>query len=192
MARPLLAVITRALPSETLFEDRLSDLSLRDRAAVLDHLDLLMPGFDVVIALPDAEKMARGLARMRGTPVVVAQPDGTASPETEDEHPNAESAELPDEEVNHWSLPTPDPLPEDIRTAVILTRQLQDGLPELLVALLAAKRGWTVRAVAAVVERTNFRGRTRLELQGMAVHAALQIADTPRGLELERRFPNPE
>ncbi|MFK7602262.1 hypothetical protein ACI3L1_08635 [Deinococcus sp. SM5_A1] len=192
MARPLLAVLTRALPSETLFEDRLSDLSLRDRTAVLDHLDLLMPDFDLVIALPDAEKMARGLARMRGTPIIVAQPDGTLSAETEHKQFNGESADLPDEEVNHWSLPTPDPLPGDIRTAVILTRQLQDGLPELLVALLAAKRGWTVRAVAAVVERTNFRGRTRLELQGMAVHAALQIADTPRGLEPERRFPNPE
>lgn len=192
MARPLLAVITRALPSETLFEDRLSDLSLRDRTAVLDHFDLLMPGFDVVITLPDAEKVARGLARMRGTPVVVAQPNGSVSPETEHEQPSAENAEVPDEEVNHWSLPTPDPLPEDVRTAVILTRQLQDGLPELLVTLLAAKRGWTVCAVAAVVERTNFRGRTRLELQGMAVHAALQIADTPRGLELEKRFPHPE
>ncbi|OLV17438.1 hypothetical protein BOO71_0008812 [Deinococcus marmoris] len=180
------------MPSETLFEDRLSDLSLRDRAAVLDHLDLLVPDFDVVIALPDAEKMARGLARMRGTPVVMAQPNGTAPSEAGPQTSSQEAADLPDEATNHWSLPTPDPLPEDIQTAVILTRQLQDGLPELLVALLAAKRGWTVRAVVAVVERTNFRGRTRLELQGMAVHAVLQIADTPRGLELERRFPNPE
>ncbi|CAM3630849.1 hypothetical protein [Deinococcus frigens] len=192
MAHPLLAVITRALPSETQFENRLRDLSLGDRAAVLDHFDLLLPDFDVVIALPDAEKMARGLARLRGTPVVLAQPYGTAPPDARQNRPDGQVLNLPDANSNHWSLPTPDPLPEDLQTAVLLTRQLQDGLPELLVALLAAKRGWTVGTVATVVERTNFRGRTRLELQAMTVHAALQIADTPRGLELERRFPHPE
>lgn len=179
MARPLLAVITKTLPSETQFEDCLRDLSLRDRTAVLEHFDRLLPEFGVVIAVPDTERMARGLARLRGTPVVLARPDGP-------------TADAPDEQPNRWSLPTPDPLPEDLQTAVMLTRQLQDGLPELLIALLAARRGWTVGAVAAVVERSNFRGRTRLELQGMAVHAALQLADTPRGLELERRFPNPD
>ncbi|QLG11374.1 hypothetical protein HLB42_11720 [Deinococcus sp. D7000] len=192
MAQTLLAVITKALPSETQFEDRLRDLSLRDRTAVLEHFDRLMPDFDVVIALPDAERMARGLARLRGTPVVLAQPDGTADPTVARDHSGHKDVEMPDEHPNHWSLPTPDPLPEDLHTAVILTQQLQDGLPELLIALLAAKRGWSVGAVAAVVERSNFRGRTRLELQGMAVHAALQLADTPRGLELERRFPSPE
>jgi hypothetical protein len=192
MAQSLLAVITRALPSETQFEDRLRDLSLRDRTAVLDHFDLTLPGFDVVITLPDAEWMARVLGRMRGTPVVVAQPDTTMLPVGRQRPSSEQGAEAPGEQPNHWSLPTPESLPEDLQTAVILTRQLQDGLPELLVALLAARRGWTVDAVAAVVERSNFRGRTRLELQGMAVQAALQIADTPRGLEVERRFPHPE
>ena len=192
MAQSLLAVITRALPSETQFEDRLRDLSLRDRTAVLDHFNLTLPYFDVVIALPEAERMARVLGRMRGTPVVVALPDPTTLEEGSPGPSGEQGAEAPDEQPNHWSLPTPDPLPEDLQTAVILTRQLQDGLPELLIALLAAKRGWTVSAVAAVVERTNFKGRTRLELQGMAVQTALQIADTPRGLEVERRFPHPE
>ncbi len=192
MAQSLLAVITRALPSETQFEDRLRDLSLGDRTAVLDHFDLTLLDFDVVIALPDAERLARVLGRMRGTPVVVAQPDTTVLAEAMPAPSGEPGAEIADEQPNHWSLPTPEPLPEDLQTAVILTRQLQDGLPELLVALLAAKRGWSVGAVAAVVERTNFRGRTRLELQGMAVQAALQIADTPRGLEVERRFPHPE
>lgn len=186
MAKTLLAAIAKVLPSETQFEDRLRDLSLRDRDAVLDHFNLILPDFDVVIALPDAEKMARALARLRGTPVVLAQPEVTALAGLD---PAAPANRGSDEHTNHWSLPTPAPLPEDLQTAVVVTRHLQCGLPELLIALLAAKRGWTVRAVAAVVERSNFQGRTRLELQGMAVHAALQIADTPRGLELERRFP---
>lgn len=177
MARPLLSAIARSLPSETQFENRLRDLSLRDRDAVLTHFGRSLPEFGLVIALPDAEKMGRALARSHGAQVVLAQPSGTG--------PLNGPAQ-------RWSLPAPAAQTGELHTAVIVTRHLQCGLPELLVALLAARRGWNVRAVAAVVERSNFQGRTRLELQGIAVHAALQIADTPRGLELERRFPHPE
>lgn len=181
MARPLLSAIARSLPSETQFENRLRDLSLRDRDAVLTHFGRSLPEFGLVIALPDAEKMGRALARSHGAQVVLAQPSN-AGPLDGSVGGTAQ----------RWSLPAPAAQTGELHTAVIVTRHLQCGLPELLVALLAARRGWSVRAVAAVVERSNFQGRTRLELQGIAVHAALQIADTPRGLELERRFPHPE
>ncbi|MDV6373437.1 hypothetical protein [Deinococcus arenicola] len=181
--RPL-AALTQAYPSETHLENRLRDLTARDRAAAVDHFSLVLPEFDVLIALPDAETIGSGLAHLRGTPTVLAPPEVSGVAEAcAPEH-------LPVNTPDRWTFTRPGALPTNIRTAVIVSQHLKGGLPELLTALLAARQGWTVQAVAVVVERTNNRGRTRLELQGMTVRAALQLADTPRGLELERRIPH--
>lgn len=73
--------------------------------------------------------------------------------------------------------------------AVLVTRHLTDGLPELEALLRAERRGLRVLTVAAAVERSNALGRTRLELQQVPVRAAVRLADTPAGLTFERRTP---
>lgn len=74
--------------------------------------------------------------------------------------------------------------------AVLVTRELTDGLRELRALLNAEHRGVQVVAVIAAIERTDDRGHTRLALQGLPVLAAAQLAGTPRGLVFERRIPH--
>jgi len=74
--------------------------------------------------------------------------------------------------------------------AVLVTRDLTDGLRELRALLNAEHHGVRVVAVVAAIERTDDQGHTRLALQGLPVLAAAQLAGTPRGLVFERRIPH--
>lgn len=155
------------LPSEEALVSRLRALRPEDHRSIVEHLGLSLGEFDVVIAMPQALDLAAHLARSRGTEVVTAERG---------------------EESGQWTL-LPG-APESVQRAVLLTDHFQDGLGELEVVLQAAKQGYLVDAVACAVERTNDRGRSRLELQGLQVRAVAQVADTPRGLVLERRIPS--
>ena len=79
------------------------------------------------------------------------------------------------------------PAPEG--EVVVLTVQLQDGLPELEAVLQARAAGWRVPLVVTAVERTDQGARARLTAEGVQVRAAVQVAATPRGLVFERRSP---
>ncbi|GGL99986.1 hypothetical protein [Deinococcus aerophilus] len=168
MPSPLLAAVSRLLPSEDRVLTWLRDPRPRERQEVTEQFSVVLREFDVVIGLPDAQPVAHALSRLRGTPMVVAAHNTR---------------------TGHWTLP---PLQGELRSAVIVTHQLRSGLPELEVALLAAAHGCAVHSVAATLERTNDQGRSRLELQDIVVYAAVQLADTPEGLALERRFPQPD
>lgn len=152
--------IAATLPSEQRLRSWLTELPERDWAALAGLFAAGLPELDGVIAPPDLAGLAKALARARGIGVL----DLTAAP-----------APLP----AGWIA----------GEVALVTDHLTDGLPELTALLRAERRGLQVRAVVAAVERTGSRGRTRLELQGLRVQAAVQLADTPRGLAFERRTP---
>ncbi|GHF56818.1 orotate phosphoribosyltransferase [Deinococcus metalli] len=147
---------------------RLHNLSEKDVQSVVDEFVVGLPEFDAVIGLPGAEALARALAALRGTPAVLVHRDP---------------------ESGWWTFGA-EPA-ERTQQAVIVTEHFTDGLPELEVVVHASKLGYLVQWVACAVERTNEPGRSRLELQGLHILPAVQLADTPRGLVMERRFPQP-
>lgn len=159
--------VTSLLPSEERLLARLRELSKTDVQSILDFFSVNLPEFDVVIGMPTGSVLAEGLANLRGTPLVMAEPHEDGS--------------------DLWTLG--ELFAQDIQTAVIVTNQFDSALNEMKVVVQAAQRGWLVVALAAAVERTNRRGRARIELQGVQVKSVVQLADTPRGLEPERRFP---
>ncbi len=145
---------------------RLQNLNEKDIQSVADEFALGLPEIDAVIGLPGAEGLARALAKLRGLPLIVVHRE---------------------EESGWWAFDA-EPA-ERTQQAAIVTEHFTDGLPELEVVVQASKLGYLVQWVACAIERTNEPGRSRLELQGLQILPVVQLADTPRGLVMERRFP---
>lgn len=145
---------------------RLQNLNEKDIQSISDEFVVGLPEIDAVIGLPGAEGLAQALATLRGLPLIMAHREETSG---------------------WWSFDT-EPA-ERTQQAVIVTEHFTDGLPELEVVVQASKLGYLVEWVACAIERTNEPGRSRLELQGLQILPAVQLADTPRGLVMERRFP---
>ncbi|MFC4425776.1 hypothetical protein [Deinococcus navajonensis] len=168
---PLLsAEVLRALPPGARLADHLAHLDRGAWQEFAEDLNLHLPECSLLIGLPGSAALLREVGVLRGVPGVLAKLD---------------------EASGHWTLP---PLREmevpQGERAAILSAELVSGEPELEVLLVAARRGLEVPVVAAAVEHTNTGGRARIELQGVRVHAAVQVADTPGGLRLERRIPH--
>lgn len=161
MTLALRTAIAATLPSEEQLDLQLAALPAQDWAEVAALFARDLPELEAVLALPGAEPLAHALGRLRGLTVL---------------------------EVQEGRLPERPGGPV-LGDAVIVTRQLSDGLAELGVLLRAEAAALRVRAVAVGVERTNGRGRTRLELQGLKVLSAVALADTPAGLKFEQRVP---
>ncbi|UQN04885.1 hypothetical protein [Deinococcus sp. QL22] len=159
-------VIAAALRSEDTLAARLARLELQDWAGVADRFSALLPEFAAVIALPSAAHLASLLSEARGVPTLNATPDAQSG---------------------HWTLLNLDP--DVTGDAILVTEQLAEGITELEVLLLAVSRQLNVIAVVTGVERTPAGGRSRLELQGVTVWSAVQLAQTPNGWVLERRLP---
>lgn len=156
-------MIATTLPSEERLRARLAQMSAGEWDNLAQVFAAALPELDAVLALPGAAELAQSLARARGvTPLDAALPG----------------------EVDTW-LPLIPPSGE----VVLVTDHLQGGGPELEAVALATGHGLRVLAVAAAVERTSAGARSRLELQGVRVYTALQLADTPNGLVFERRAP---
>lgn len=170
MSNLLSAEALQALPPGKRLEDHLSHL---DRAAwqeLAEKLNLLLPECGLLIGLPGSAALLGEVAALRGIPGIQA---------------------LLDETTGHWTLPQrAGPEFAVGESAVILTTELGNGERELEVLLVAARRGLKVPVVAAAVEHTNAAGRARIELQGVTLHAAVKVADTPQGPRLERRIPH--
>lgn len=161
MTLALRTAVAATLPSEERLDLQLAALPAHDWAEVAALFARDLPELEAVLALPGAEPLAHALGRLRGLTVL---------------------------EVRGGRLPERPGGPV-LGDAVIVTRQLTDGLAELEVLLRAEAAALRVRAVAVGVERTNGSGRTRLELQGLRVLSAVALADTPEGLKFEQRVP---
>lgn len=162
MTLALRTAVAATLPSEEQLDLQLAALPAQDWAEVAALFARDLPELEVVLALPGAEPLAHALGRLRGLTVLEVAGGGR----------------LPER-----------PGGPVLGDAVIVTRQLTDGLAELGVLLRAEAAALRVRAVAVGVERTNGKGRTRLELQGLRVLSAVALADTPAGLKFEQRVP---
>lgn len=162
MTLALRTAVAATLPSEERLDLQLAALPERDWAEVAALFARDLPELEVVLAMPGAGPLAHALGWLRGLTVLEVQANGRL-PE------RVEGPVLGD--------------------AVIVTRHLTDGLPELELLLRAEVTALRVRAVAVGVERTNSPGRTRLELQGLKVLSAVALADTPAGLKFEQRVP---
>ncbi|MVN86101.1 hypothetical protein GO986_04915 [Deinococcus sp. HMF7620] len=157
--------IASVLPSAEDMRARLLDLPGAAVQAVAEYFSARLPDVDILVALPGAEALAQAASSLRGTYLVHFDPVR--------------------------GLHDVPPL-QDIRgvpTAALVTAELSDAHTELQALLSAEHLGWQVRAVAAAVERTNGPARARLELQGVPLLVPVLLADTPRGLVFERRFP---
>ncbi|WP_027459424.1 hypothetical protein [Deinococcus murrayi] len=162
MTLALRSAVAAALPSEEGLVRQLAALSPRAWTEVAEVFARDLPELEAALALPGAETLAQALGRLRGLSVLELGPAGR----------------LPERAGG--------PVLGD---AVLVTQHLTDGLAELEALLRAEAANLRVRAVAVAVERTNARGRTRLELQGVRVLSAVALADTPAGLKFEQRLP---
>ncbi|GAA5532194.1 hypothetical protein [Deinococcus aluminii] len=151
--------VAETLPSEARLRARLAALPEREWEDLAGLFAATLPEVDVLLALPEGLSLARAIARARGLPVLDA-----LSPNGTGEAAGAAEA-------------------------VLVSGHLTGGLPEMEALLRAERRGLRVPVVIAAIERTNDRGRTRLELQAVRVQAAVRLADTPEGLAFERRTP---
>ncbi|WP_092262676.1 hypothetical protein [Deinococcus reticulitermitis] len=125
-----------------------------------------LPEFDAVIALPGDALVAEQVSRLRGVPLLCAEPG-----------PGGWTLQgKPGEEVTGGE-------------AVLLTEHLVNGVTEAAVIEQAQRRGLRVLLVGTAVERTSLGARSRLWELGVTVQTALQLADTPWGLIQERRQP---
>lgn len=169
MPQSFRAVVTNLLPSEERLLAHLDNLSDAELTGLAEFFSLTLPEVDAVIALPGAAFLAHAFANLRGLPVIMAQPHG---------------------ESGRLALDT-DPATET-QSALIMSMHFSSGLPELEAVVQASRLGFLVSTVACALERTSLMGRSRLELQGIQVKSAVLVADTPRGLSLERRVPQPD
>lgn len=166
------AIIASLMLYEERLNLRLDSLTLKDVRELAEWASRVLPEVDGLVCLPHASALGTALGQLRGLPVVTAEF-------------NAETGVL--------RLP-----PEHRRDRFLgqelglVTTHLQGGLPELELCLRSMQHDLRVTQLITAVERTNAGGRARLELQGVQIHAALCLADTPRGLVFERRFPTEE
>ena len=159
--------LTALLPvAEDTLQRHFQTMKAADWTPVAELFAARLPEFDTVIALPDAESLGEQVARMRGVPLlqVVREESGVS---------------LDGGAV----LTTP-------AEAVLLTAHLGSSDEELSALAQAKAQGLRVSVIGAAVERTSLGGRQRLKLEGVTVRATLQLADTPQGLNLERRTPD--
>lgn len=156
--------LTSLLPaSEGVLLEYLDHMHSGDWTPLAELFAARLPEFDAVVAMPGARVMAEQVARMRGVPLLEIL-DTAGGPQ----------------------LP-----PSDLRgDALLLTTHLKTGEAEAAVAAQAAARGLQVTVLGTAVERTSQGGRNRLTPGGVTVRAAMQVADTPDGLNIERRTPD--
>ena len=150
------------VPEDTL-RSHLQQMNAQDWAPLAEVFAARLPEFDAVIALPGTEVLGEQVAQMRGVPLLRADL----------------SAGQP-----HWQDMTV------TGEALLLTAHLESGETELAAMQQAQAQGLSVPVLAAAVERTSLGGRQRLTQAGTVIRAALQLADTPDGLNLERRAPD--
>lgn len=156
--------LTSLLPApQDALQRHLGQMSAAEWAALSEVLAARLPEFDAVIALPGAEVLGEQVAQMRGVPLLRADL-GTGRPRWDDTALTGE--------------------------ALLVTAQLESGEAELAAVQQARAQGLTVPVLAAAVERTSLGGRQRLTQTGAVIRAALQLADTPHGLNVERRAPD--
>lgn len=158
--------IAVALPAEGTLQARLVTLDTHEWAGVADHFSALLPEFGAVIALPSAAPLALLLSQARGVPTLKATPEAHSG---------------------HWTLLGPVQAVTD--NTILVTEQLAEGVAEMEVLLLATAQPLNVIAVVAGIEFTPAGGRSQLEMQGVAVWSAVQLAQAPTGWILERRLP---
>lgn len=77
-----------------------------------------------------------------------------------------------------------------IDRVVLASDVLHHGLRVMETVLLLRSAGIEVLGLACLLEFSSQSGRTRAELIGVPVRAALKLAGTPRGLIVERRTPS--
>lgn len=159
------SVLSLLPASESALLGHLGGLQPRDWQSLAELFAARLPDFDAVIAMPGAEALAAQVARMRGVPLWPAGEAGDPPPDRGLANPSGPGA-------------------------LLLTVHLGSGEPELAVVEQAAARGVAVRLLGAGVERTSQGARARLLEAGTQVRAAVQLADTPGGLTLERRTPD--
>lgn len=162
MTLALRTAVAATLPSEEQLDLQLAALPAHDWAEVAALFARDLPELEVVLALPGAGPLAHALGELRG--LTVLEVEGGRLPQT--------------------------PGGPTLGDAVVVTRDLTDGLAELELLLRAEAAALRVRAVAVGVERTSGPGRTRLELQGLRVLSAVALASTPAGLKFEQRVPS--
>lgn len=155
--------IVQVLPDAVAVQGLLETMTGQGWQPLAEVYAATLPEADLLVALPGAELLAGEVARMRGIPLLLAH-------------------QLPAAELESVA-PT-------AREALMITAHLQDGTAERKAAQQLEQLGLEVVAVAAAVERTNMGARRDLNDLGIRVLAAVQLADTPDGLILERRAPN--
>ncbi|AAF11306.1 hypothetical protein [Deinococcus radiodurans] len=156
--------LTALLPApEDTLRLHLQQMTAQDWAPLADLFAARLPEFDAVVALPGAETLGEQVAQMRGVPLLHAGTRALSGPQGA----SAVQGE-----------------------ALLLTPQLGSGDAELAALQQARDQGLNVTVLGTAVERTSLGGRQRLTQLGVTVRAALQLADTPEGLNLERRTPD--
>lgn len=157
------ALLSLLPTSEDVLVRQLSTMQDRDWTPLAELFAARLPEFDAVIAMPDTQLMAQQVARMRGVPLLDAQFSESGL--------QLYAGGIGGE-------------------ALLLTAHLKAGDAEADVTEQAKAQGLRVTVVGAAVERTSLGGRNRLTLHGVTVRAAMQVADTPGGLNIERRAPD--
>ena len=156
--------LTALLPApEDTLHRHLQQMEERDWAPLAELFAARLPEFDAVVALSGAETLGEQVAQMRGVPLLHAGAGALSGPQGA----GAVQGE-----------------------ALLLTPQLGNGDAELAALQQAREQGLNVTVLGTAVERTSLGGRQRLTQLGVTVRAALQLADTPEGLNLERRAPD--
>ena len=157
------ALLSLLPASEDVLLRHLSTLQDSDWTPLAELFAARLPEFDAVIAMPDAHSMAQQVAHMRGVPLLDVQASESG-------------IQLQTGGVGGEAL--------------LLTAHLKAGDAEAEATAQAKAQGLQVTVVGAAVERTSLGGRNRLTPHGVTVRAAMQVADTPDGLNIERRAPD--
>ncbi|MFC4455547.1 hypothetical protein [Deinococcus sonorensis] len=147
-------------------EKRLEGLHSQDNAfwaELAAQLAPQLPPAEILLVLPGGEPLAGALAAHLKLPFQVLH----------------HASGAPD----HWVLPDA-PLPS---FGLLVTTYLTTGVPEMELSVLAQRAGCELRTVVCAVERSTAGGRHRLLQLGVNTLAGQRIAETPRGLILERR-----
>ena len=157
--------LTALLPApEDTLRLHLQQMTAQDWAPLADLFAARLPEFDAVVALPGAETLGEQVAQMRGVPLLRAGAGALSGPAGAGGQGEGE--------------------------ALLLTPQLGTGDAELAALQQARDQRLNITVLGTAVERTSLGGRQRLTQLGITVRAALQLADTPEGLNLERRTPD--
>lgn len=134
-----------------------------------------LPAFDVVLAVSGVgETFGERLAAQAGVPLALARNTPAHAPQPPGQW-----------RFERWTVERR--LLTGRRRALLASALLADGVPELELAALALQAGLEVIGAACAVEFSTRGARSRLDMRGVRVHALLQLAHTPQGLQFERR-----